>query len=437
MDRSKTKQRKMKTAVVLGLIVLAIAIAGLAIAGLSQAGFSRAGRSDSAPATAIGQAIRRIGPHRASVVDYARLNARAMLLMQQPDMVGLAIGTIEDGEVRFVKAYGETLANSGNLVTPDTVFRWASLSKSVASALVVGLANDGKLSLDAPLSTMGTTLTLPGGARNVTVADLLSHRVGLQRNAWDERLEAGEDPRLLRAALGTLPALCPPARCYAYQNIAYDAATEIVERLTGTDYARAARARLFAPLGMAHATIGRAGLEGSASWARPHHRGRIPVTVGDAYYRIPAAGGVNTSIRDLLRWMDAQIGNMPGVLSPATLATMHRSRVSTPPHGRRGPMDRALTDAAYGLGWRTYSYAGHALVGHRGSVDGYGSLILFDPASRSGIVMMWNSNYSRAASLQLEFFDMLYGRPPTDWLALTEPPVTAPEVAGAVIAAPR
>jgi beta-lactamase class C len=95
-------------------------------------------------------------------------------------------------------------------------------------------------------------------------------------------------------------------------------------------------------------------------------------------------------------------------------------------------MDRALADAAYGLGWRSFTYAGHALVGHRGAVDGYGSLILFDPADKSGIVMLWNSNQSKPARLQLEFFDMLYGLPRTDWLALdARTAVTGPAPAGA------
>lgn len=331
-------------------------------------------------------------------------------------MVGLAVGTVELGQVRFVRGYGETIAGSGTPVTPDTVFRWASVSKGVASALVAKLAEQGKLSLETPVATLGTTLTLPGDARRVTVADVLSHRLGLVRNAWDDRLEAGEDPKLLRAALGTLSPFCAPATCYAYQNIAFDTATEIVEGVTGQPYAAVAGAQLFASLGMTSASIGRRGLQGSASWAHPHHRGRVPVTVNDSYYRVPAAGGVNSSIRDLLRWMQAQMGAVPNVLSPALLDTMHRPRVPTPPHGRRGPMDRALGDAAYGLGWRSFNYAGHSLVGHRGSVDGYGSLILFDPAEKSGIVMLWNSNQPRAARLQLEFFDMLYRLPPTDWL---------------------
>lgn len=362
-------------------------------------------------------------------VDYRRLDARIARLMQEPDAVGLAVGTIERGRVRFLRGYGETLAGSGDPVTPETVFRWASLSKSVASALVVKSAAEKRVPIDLPLARLGTSLTVPGGIQNVTIADVLSHRLGLVRNAWDDRLEAGEDPKALRAQLGSLPAYCPPASCYAYQNIAYDTASEIVEAISGQDYARAAQERLFAPLGMTNASVGHAGLERARSWARPHHMGRTPALVNDSYYRIPAAGGVNSSIRDLTRWMLAQTGAAPTVLSPAMLEEMHRPRVATPPHGRRGAMDRALADAAYGLGWRSFHYAGHALVGHRGSVDGYGSLILFDPAERSGIVMLWNSNRHTPARLQLEFFDMLYGLPPTDWLDL---PAAPPRGAAAI-----
>lgn len=362
------------------------------------------------------------GPSR---VDYARLEQRIRLLMQQPDMVGLAIGTVENGRVRFVEGYGETLAGSGDPVTPGTVFRWASVSKGVAGALAVKLGEEGRLALDAPVAGMRTTLKLPDKSQKVTIADLLSHRVGLVKNAWDDRLEKGEDPRVLRAAMGGLPPFCPPAACFGYQNIAFDAVSEVVRGVTGKDYAVVARERLFAPLGMTSASVDRAGLQGARSWARPHRRDREPAIVNDVYYRVPAAGGVNSSIKDLVKWMRAQLGAAPAVLSPSALETMHRARVPTPPYGRRSAMDRALTDARYGLGWRSFTYAGRRLVGHRGSVDGYRSLILFDPADRSGIVMLWNSNWPVPARLQLEFFDMLYGLPPTDWLELDPPPTVA------------
>jgi beta-lactamase class C len=357
-----------------------------------------------------------VGPPR---VDYARLDARINRLMLEPDMVGLAIGAVERGQVRFIRGYGVTQAGSADPVTPDTVFRWASLSKGVAATLVVQLAKQGRLSLDAPVTSLGTTLTLPGDAGRATVADLLSHRLGLPRNAWDDRLEAGEDPKTLRALLGTLAPDCPPGTCHAYQNIAFDAASEIVEHTTGQAYADVAHERLFAPLGMTSATVGRAGLESAQSWARPHHLRKAPAVVEDAYYRVPAAGGVNSSVRDLTRWMLAQLGGAPNIVSPDVLAALHADQVSTPRRGPRGPSD-PTTDGAYGLGWRSVTFDGHRLVGHRGSVDGYGSLILFDSVDRSGIVMLWNANYYRPARLEFEFFDRLYGLPFTDRLQLDE-----------------
>ena len=427
------ERRRWKLGLVTGLVLAGAA----AIYGAAAPRFADDDEPASAPSAAVatGLSADPVVTATPSRVDYVRLDERIRRLMQAPDMVGLAIGTVENGQVRFVKGYGETLAGSGEPVTPDTVFRWGSVSKGVASALVVKLAAEGKLALDTPIARFDTTLRLPGKSHGVTVADVLSHRVGLVRNAWDDRLEAGEDPRRLRTAMAGLPPFCPPSTCYAYQNIAFDAATEVVEGVTGRDYAAVARARLFAPLGMTSASVDRAGLQQARSWARPHLMAKTPATVNDIYYGVPAAGGVNSSIKDLVRWMRAQMGAAPAVLSPAALKTMHEPRVSTPPHGRRSAADKALTDASYGLGWRRFSYAGRRLVGHRGWVDGYGALVLFDPVDQSGIVMLWNANWHRAARLQLEFFDMLYGLPATDWLELKPRPAVLAAAGGSGVAA--
>lgn len=363
-----------------------------------------------------------IVPHIAEqppLVDYARLDARIQQIMAEPDMVGLAVAVIEGGKIRFVKGYGLTRADAGERVTPNTVFRWASLSKSVAGTLVAELADEGVVSLDAPVASYGTTLRLPGGGeRVVTVADVLAHRVGVVKNAYDEKLEEGQDPRLIRASLATLPPYCPPRSCHTYQNIAFDAATEVVERTTGKPYGDVAREKLFAPLGMRQASVGRFGLESAPSWARPH-RGKAVQETKDAYYRVPAAGGVNSSIFDLAKWMRAQMG-AGRVLSPELLATVQAPLVETPRRGG-GAVGRALPGHHYGLGWRLHNYKGRELVGHRGAVDGYRSLILFDPKAKAGIAMLWNSNSSKPAGLQLEMLDMLYALPRQDWLALGEP----------------
>ena len=74
--------------------------------------------------------------------------------------------------------------------------------------------------------------------------------------------------------------------------------------------------------------------------------------------------------------------------------------------------------ACDGMGWRSYDYAGHHIVGHRGGVAGYRSLILFDPQRKSGVVALWNSNTSQPGGLEFEVMDMLYHLPFRDWMEL-------------------
>ncbi|MEO8548131.1 MAG: serine hydrolase domain-containing protein [Sphingomicrobium sp.] len=353
-------------------------------------------------------------------IDYAALDARLRRLAQQRPVVGLAVGIVENGRITFLNGYGETLAGSGEKVTPDTVFRWASVSKGLAATMIAKLDEEGKLSFNSPLIQYAASMKLPGGAEaTATIGDMLSHRLGLYRNAYDNKLEEGQDTHLLRSSLAQLSAICPPGTCWSYQNVAYDGASEIVEHVTHKSYPQAVQEMLFNPIGMTGASVTREGLESAKSWARPHDAGRRPLKVLDAYYRVPAAGGVNSNIKDMSLWMLAQMGEMPDVLSPKLVQTIHASLVKTP--GERQRLRKFLErlgEADYGYGWRSYDYAGHRIVGHRGGVSGYRSLILFDPQRKSGVVALWNSNSNQPAGLEFEVLDMLYHLPFRDWMEL-------------------
>lgn len=363
-------------------------------------------------------------------VDYRALDARLQRLMEKPAMVGLAIGIVENGRITFLRGYGETLAGSGEQVTPQTVFRWASVSKGVASTMVAKLAEQGKVSLNAPIAQY-SSIKLPAGAeQRATVGDLLSHRLGLYRNAYDNKLEEGQDPVFLRRTLAHLNLICAPGSCWSYQNVAYDAASEVVSRGTGVTYQEAVGEMLFRPLGMNSASITRDGLMAASSWARPHTAGGQETELNDIYYRVPAAGGVNSNIKDLSLWMLAQMGAMPGVVSPGVRNAIQAPLVKTPGERRRmRKFLERLGDAWYGYGWRSYDYAGHRLIGHRGGVNGYRSLILFDPQKKSGVVAMWNSSTSQPGGLEFEVIDMIHRLPFRDWLAIDSPaaPVVADE----------
>ncbi|UVO54188.1 serine hydrolase [Sphingomonas sp. SUN039] len=358
-------------------------------------------------------------------VDYRDFDGRVAGVMADPSMVGLSVAVIEDGRISFAKGYGTTQAVGGTPVDSHTVFRWASLSKGVAATMVGELAAEGKVSLDAPVSAYATTLRLPmGGETRATVDDLLSHRLGIVRNAFDNKLEAGMDPRVLRPQLVGAKFQCAPGACHTYQNVAFDAASEIVQNLTGKTYQSAVQQRLFQPLGMVDASVSRAGLVASRSWAKPHVGLRRTVTVNDNYYRVPAAGGVNSSILDLARWMQAQMGAAPEVVPNRVLDVIHAPRIYTDRH--RGMFNQAMGASQYALGWRDYNYLGHRLIGHQGAVMGYRATVLFDPVKRSGIAMLWNSQSGKPVALQLELLDRLYGLPRRDWLGLDKAQTVSP-----------
>jgi beta-lactamase class C len=357
-------------------------------------------------------------------VDYRLLDARLQELITKPAMVGLAIGVVENGRITFLKGYGETLEGSGDPVTPETVFRWASVSKGVAATMVAKLAEQHKINLQAPVADYAPDLKLPlGNERVATVGDLLSHRLGLYRNAYDNKLEEGQDPSVLRASLALLNQTCAPGTCWSYQNVAYDASSEMVSRITHMPYEQAVRRMLFNPIGMSSGSVSMAGLESNKSWARPHNAGRKPLPMVDTYYRVPGAGGVNSNIKDMALWMLAQMGEMPDVLDAKVLDTIHAPYVVTPTErGRLRKFLERLGTAWYGYGWRSYDYAGHRIIGHRGGINGYRSLILFDPAKKSGVVALWNSNTNQPGGLEFEIMDQIFHLPFRDWLELKSGP---------------
>ena len=190
-------------------------------------------------------------------------------------------------------------------------------------------------------------------------------------------------------------------------------------RIMRMPYEQAVKTTLFNPIGMTSGSVSMAGLEASRSWARPHSTGKRPLPMVDTYYKVPGAGGVNSNIKDMALWMLAQMGEMPDVLDSRVLDTIHAPYVKTPTErGRLRKFLERLGTAWYGYGWRSYDYSGHRIIGHRGGINGYRSLILFDPEKKSGVVALWNSNTNQPGGLEFEVMDMIYGLPFRDWLEL-------------------
>lgn len=357
-------------------------------------------------------------------IDYRALDQQLTALAERPEMAGLAVAVVEDGELRFVRTYGVADKASGAPVTLQTLFRWASVSKTATGTLAAALATDGAVDLKRPIGQSRTTLRLPGGAEErVTLEDVLAQRTGLTKNAYDERLEDGQSPQLLRASLALAPLQCEPGTCHTYQNIAFDAASEILAIAANEPFADAVEDRFFRPLGMVSAGYGMAHLTDAKDWAKPH-RGTQVRPLKEAYWRVPAAAGVESDIVDFAKWMQAMMGKRPDVVPAAVLRLAHQPRVRTERlYG--SSLRQANSDASYALGWRNFTYDGRRLAGHSGAVSGYRATMIFEPATRTGVVALWNSDWGFPFRIPFAAIDSYHGRADTRWLDLGElPPVT-------------
>ena len=354
--------------------------------------------------------------------DVAAFENMANALTVGQRVPGLAMAIVQNGRVLSARGYGVTDVVAPQLVDGHTVFRLASLSKAFAGTMTGLLVNDGSLRWDSKVSDYVPSFQLsdPLATPRVTVADLLSHRVGLKsHNAFDKDIEGNAEYYNVAQKLAQAPLECAPGQCYSYQNVAFSLIGDVVFAATGSFYDQAVDRRIFKPLGMNDASIGLTGIESSSRWARPHVRSRngwVSLMPKPTYYRLPPAAGVNASASDMAQWLIAQTGHRPDVLPAPLLATLHAPLVNTPGEMRSGWRRERIYSAGYALGWRVFDYAGHQVVFHAGAVQGYRGLVALVPERDLGIAIMWNSDSGLPSGLLPTILDRAMGLPAQQWL---------------------
>ena len=413
---------------------MAAALLPLALASTAQDSSRWWGGTVSRPATATQPQPRVEAPAPVAVqanavryppapsIDIQRFETIASMLVADGRIPGLAMAIVKDGRILSARGYGVTDARNPQPVDARTVFRLASLSKPFAGTVTGMLVNDGLLRWDSQLTDYVPSFQLahPGAAQAITVADILSHRLGLPRNSFDRDIEANADYHSLTRRMANVPLTCAPGDCYAYQNVGFSLIGDVVFATTGQFFSETVARRIFKPLGMHDASYGLEGIQASARWAKPHVRGKggwVPLTPKPTYYRVAPAAGVNASISDMAQWLLAQTGHRPDVLPAPLLATLHSPLVSTPTEIRGSSWRRTrLSSAGYGLGWRVYDYAGHDVVFHGGAVQGYRGAMALMPGQDFGVVLLWNSESSLPSGLLPTILDSVAGLTDGDWL---------------------
>jgi len=336
-------------------------------------------------------------------------------VMARYHLPGLALGVIEDGKVTYVRTDGELVAGSGHKVTPDTLFKIASNSKAMTTALLARLVQAGKLSWDDPATKYLRQLRMadPWVTQNLLVRDLLVHNIGLREGAGD--LMLWPDPnRFTRADIIAGLAYLKPQTSfrsgYAYDNLMYVVAGEVAAAAGGASYESLMRSEVFEPLGLSRCQVGQWRRDDVANVAQPHMRkDGHNVAINEDGDMVPeitsaAAGGIRCSLHDMLAW--AQNWLVPDAQQLAWLSVEQRralwtARTPMPISERRRDWDHTHF-YAYGFGWRLSDVDGAWTVSHTGTLSGMYSVLTLLPDRRSGFVMLTNGEGDDARTVLTE-----------------------------------
>ncbi|MGY0564460.1 MAG: serine hydrolase domain-containing protein [Paraglaciecola chathamensis] len=318
---------------------------------------------------------------------------------------GYLFAFIEEGKPAKMVVSGKT-ANKGSAITPQTVFRLASVSKTFTSILMAKMVDENKLSWQTPVKQMTSEYAFDN-SKNLQLAHIVGQSSGFSPNAYDNLIEANYPVKRVLSMLTDLKPLCTPGECYTYQNTLFGVIEEYFQE-NNTSYGEQLESEVLRPLSMKGASVGRDGLVAADSWAKPHvaiakNKWRS-VKVNEDYYRFSPAAGVNASGADMVKWVGALLGEQPNVIGPQIIDQVTQPRVKTKREMHRRLWQRYLKDAHYGLGWRVYDFDGHKLNYHGGWVKGYRAAVAFAPDQKVGYFMLMNAESNLINDFTADFW---------------------------------
>jgi CubicO group peptidase (beta-lactamase class C family) len=352
---------------------------------------------------------------------------------------GMAVAIVENDAVTFAQGFGVRALGRTERVDADTIFPTGSTGKAFTVAALGILVDQGRIGWDDRVTDRlpGFQMYDPWVTREMTIRDLLVHRSGLGLGEGDllfvprTNLTRAESVRRLR--------YLKPATSFrsgfAYDNVLYMVAGQLIESVTGETWERYTAEHVLKPAGMLHSTTDEDARWATANRAQPHARldggmrgvgNQQMLDERDELGRNGApAGGLTVSANDMSRWLRIQLnaGGLPEhngrLFSQAAHDEMWTPVVLQPIADLPAPLKATqATFNTYALGWDVADYRGTRIVWHGGAVFGFLTAVVLIPDKHIGFSIEINSEDGEIIrGLMYELLDHYLGFPRTDWVA--------------------
>jgi CubicO group peptidase (beta-lactamase class C family) len=354
--------------------------------------------------------------------------ARSIKTFEVP---GMAVAIVKDGKVVLLKGYGVRKLGESTPVDENSLFGIGSNTKAFTAAALATLVDEGKISWDDPVyeRLKGFEMYDPYVSKEMRIRDLLCHRSGLGLGEGDlmfwPHTTFTRDEVVYR--LRYLKPKTSFRTTYAYNNLMFVTAGQVVAEVSGKSWDEYLRERIFVPLGMKNTDTSATAFQEGDDWAMPHSKvaGKLqPIPVENLDNAGPA-GSINSSVADMSKWAMLQLnrGMIPGtetrIFSEKSSQDMWAQQMIQPI--RAVPPELKTLQArflGYGMGWGLRDYKGRKLVGHSGGVAGYVTRVMLVPEENLGVVILTNAEETGAfESVLFHILDSYLGGPTDDYIA--------------------
>jgi len=346
--------------------------------------------------------------------------------MKAFDVPGIAVAVIKDGKVIHSKGYGVRSLNTKEKVDENTLFGIASNSKAFTAAALGILIDEGKLKWDDKVRDYIPEFKLynPYVTEEFTIRDLLTHRSGMGLGAGDLMFFPDSSDFTLKDILYNLRFLKPVSGFrtkYDYDNNLYIVAGEVVARVSGKSWDDFVEERILKPLGMTHSACSFDRLKDKTNVIDGHAsvEGKVQVIARSTLKVGHSAGGINSCISDLSKWVLLQLshGKYGENLGNKLFSDDVHEEMWTPqtiiPVRNPGPYNTHFS--AYGLGFGISDVKGYKQLSHTGGLEGMVTQITMIPELNLGIIVLTNQQEGGAfSSITNQIKDSYFGITGTD-----------------------
>jgi beta-lactamase class C len=333
--------------------------------------------------------------------------------IEQSGAVGGAVVITYKGQIALIKCFGVKKAGENSKVDLNTIFRLASVSKTVTGVLA-GILDDEKIiDLDDKVINYlpEFRLKFPESTNSITIRHLLSHTSGLTPHAFDIMVEDQVPLDQIIRRLNEVEIIAPPGLVYAYQNVMFSLYDPITAVKTQNSFQTIIKEKVFKPFGMKNASTDFESFQNNENKAFPHQKskkGYTPIKLNNRYYITVPSAGINASISDLGQFLIAISGKDDNLFSNKAREMVFTPQVESPLQRSYYRNWDKIKSKHYAIGWRIINYKNHTIAQHGGYVSGYQSEIAVCEEEEIGIAVLTNSPNSFFSAEVPTFFNLFF-----------------------------